>query len=131
MPKMFCLINMNGGSDPQLDRSITPYHGSNHIGNINRQWGAYLVSGTGPELVAIDALPQVVGIVAITEGGSVKWAELDGVIAAGVRTKLNNWLTARGYPNIPASWTNRRAIREVFQRLNPLFDFDLFDIEES
>ena len=130
MPKLLCIVNMNG-SDPDLDRTVTPYIGHVHIGNLNHNFGAYMVSGTGPQLVAVNALPQVVGIVAVTESGSVRWAELDGVIAAGVRTKLNNWLTARGYPNIPSGWTYRRVIREVFQRLNDKFEFDSFDVAET
>lgn len=129
MSKLFCLVQMNG-SDPQLSREDTPYAGHVHIGNLNHQFGAYMVSGTGAQLVAINALPQVVGIVAVTESGGVRWAELDGVIAAGVRTKLNAWLSSRGYPNIPAGWTYKQVIREVFRRLNDKFEFDLFDVAE-
>ena len=129
--KLFALIQMQGG-EPQLSRETTPYPGHVHVpATILGAWGAYMVSGTGAQLTAINALPQVVGIVAVTESGSVRWAELDGVIAAGVRTKLNNWLTARGYPNILSGWTYRRVIREVFQRLNDKFEFDSFDVAEA
>lgn len=118
------------GSDLQLSREDTPYTGHVHIGNLNHQWGAYMVSGTGAQLMAINALPKVIGIVAVTEDGGVRWAELDGVIATGVRTKINTWLSNRDYPNIPVGWTYRRIVREVFQRLNNKFDFDWFDVTE-
>jgi hypothetical protein len=72
----------------------------------------------------------VVGIVGVTESGDVRWAELDGVIAAGVRTKLNDWLTARGYPTIPAGWTYRQVVRAVFKRFSDLFDIGTVDIAE-
>lgn len=129
MAKLFCLISMQG-SDPQLSREDTPYTGHVHIGNLNHQFGAYMMSGTGAQLVAINALPGVVGIVAVTESSGVRWAELDGVIAAGVRTKLNTWLSAKGYPNIPAGWIYKQTVMAVFRRLNDKFDFDWFDVTE-
>jgi len=121
---------MGNGSDPQVSREDTPYHGHVHIGNINHEVGAYIFSGTAAQLAAINSLPGIVGLVAVTENGAVRWAELDNVIGAAVRTKLNNWLTARGYPNIPAGWIYRRVVREVFQRLNAQFEFDLFEVAE-
>jgi len=130
MPKLFTLIRM-AGSDPELSREVTPYIGHVHIGDLNQQWGVYMVSGTGAQLVAINALPQVVGIVAVTESGGVKWGELDSVIASAIRTKLNTWLANRGYPIIPTSWTNRQVVQAVFKRLNGKFDFDLFDVTED
>lgn len=128
MPKLFAICQMEGGM-PQVDFQATPVKGyvlADQIGGF----GAYLFSGTGPQLVALNALPQVVGIVAVTESGDTRWAELDGVIAAAVRTRLNTWLTARGYPTIPAGWTYRRVIEAVYKRLNDHFDLGWFDIAE-
>jgi hypothetical protein len=119
---------MTGGS-PNVDASVTPYTGYVHADSIGG-FGAYLFSGTPAQLTALNALPQVIGIVAVSEAGDVKWAELDGVIAAGVRTKLNTWLTARGYPTIPAGWTYRQVVEAVYKRLNARFDLSGFDVSE-
>lgn len=85
-------------------------------------WGAYLVRGTAAQLSALNALTGVVGICTLTAGRP----ELANVITAGVRTKLNTWLTARGYSTIPAGWTNRQVIVAVFQHLKAGFDLDSF-----
>jgi hypothetical protein len=124
--KLFCIVPMTGGS-PNVD--ATAYTGYVHCDSIGG-FGAYLFSGTPAQMAALNALPQVVGIVAVTESGDVKWAELDGVIASGVRTKLNTWLTARSYPTIPAGWTYRQALEAVYQRLNARFDLNGFDVTE-
>lgn len=84
------------------------------------------MSGTAPQLATIAALARVIGIVTVTEGGTVRWGELDGTIAAGVRTKLNNFLTARGKANVPAGWTYRQVVVAVFQALNARFDLTTF-----
>lgn len=92
--------------------------------------GAYLFSGTGPQLVALNALATVTGIVAVTEAGGTRWAELDGTTAAGIRTKLNTFLTSKGQPTIPTGWTYRKVIETVFKRLNADFSLDAFDVAE-
>jgi len=128
MPKLFAIVPIDGAF-PAIDRSVTPYNGyilADQVGN----YGAYLFSGTGAQLIALNALPNVVGIVAVTQNGDVRWAELDGTITPAVRTKLNTWLTNRGYPSIPAGWTNRQVVDAVFKRINPNFDLDNFDIAE-
>lgn len=115
---------LNG--QPNVDFAATPVKGyclGAHLG----AWGCYLLSGTGAQLVALNALPNVYGICAVTEAG-VRWAELDGVIAPAVRTRLNTWLTARGYPNIPVSWTYKQVVVAVYKRLNDRFDLDRFDV---
>jgi hypothetical protein len=82
-------------------------------------------------LLAIDKLPNVIGICAVTESGDVKWAELDANIALAGRTKLNTWLTARGYPTIPAGWTNRKVLVEVAKRMDAKFDLGFFDVADA
>jgi len=111
---------MSGGL-PDIDTSVTPVIGWVLCDKIGDQ-GAYLFGGTAAQLTALNAPPQVLGIVAVTENGDTKWAELDNVISAGVRTKMNAWLTARGYPNIPADWTYKQVIMAVYQRFNARFD---------
>jgi len=106
------------------------YHGFVRLARIG-DWAVYLVSGTGAQLLAIDALPNVIGICAVTESGDVKWGELDANIALAVRTKLNTWLTARGLPTIPAGWTNRKVLVEVAKRMDERFDLGFFDVADA
>ena len=120
------LAQLNGGM-PDIDPTVTPYHGFIRCGDL-AGWCGYLVSGTGAQLLAIDALPGIVGLVAVTEDGDVKWPELAETIAAAVRTKLNTWLTNHGQQTIPADWAYRRVIRELYERMNPDFDLDNFDV---
>jgi len=127
--KMFCLVKMKGG-EPDVNSAVTPYYGYVHAADV-AGWGAYLFSGTTAQLTAINALPNVYGICAVTESGNVKWAELDGVISSAVRTKINNWLTARGYPTIPAGWTYRQVVNAIFKRLNDRFDLTAFDVMDG
>jgi hypothetical protein len=117
------------GGQPDIDTSVTPYSGYVLSGEIaSTGWGAYLISGTGAQLLAIDALAQVVGIVAVTQSGDVRWGELDDALSSVVRTKINNWLSARGLQTIPDGWTNGRVVREIFQRANSRWELSAFDI---
>lgn len=128
--KAFVLIRMRGGR-PDIDFEQTPIPGYVLADQIrNTGWGAYLVSGTGVQLLALDALPQVVGIVAVTEDGNVKWGELENPVDANVRQKLNTWLSSQSHPTIPDGWSNRRVVREIYERANAHFDLDQFDIAE-
>jgi hypothetical protein len=127
--KAFALIRMSGGL-PDFDREQYPYHGHvlcDQFGN----WGAYLISGTGAQLQAIDGLSGVVGICAVTEDDDVRWAELDGAIGAAVRTKINNWLEARELPAIPAGWSLRQVVLAIYRRFNDRFDLGWFDVADS
>ena len=124
---MFAISRMAGGQ-PDIDLTATPVHGWVLSGRI-ANYGAYLFSGTNAQLLALNALPQVVGIVGVTistneDGVVLHWAELDNVINAAVRTKLNNWLTNNGYPTIPADWTNKQVIRAVWRHLRPDWDWN-------
>ncbi len=126
MAKLFAIARMANGK-PDIDLTATPIAGYVLCDQIGNQ-GAYLFSGTTAQLIDLNALPQVVGIVGVTETGATRWVELDNAIAAGVRTKLNTWLTARGYLNIPVGWTYRRVINAIYQRLNVKFDLSQFDV---
>jgi len=130
MPKLFCAIKEHSRGEPQVDWEQFPQVSQCHCESVG-EWGLYLLAGTGAQLSALNALPEVVGIVAVTESGETKWAELDGVIAAGVRTRLNAWLSARGHPTIPEDWTYRRVVEAVFKRAHERFDLNSFDLAES
>ncbi len=43
--------------------------------------------------------------------------DLNTVIPAGVRTRINAWLTARGYSTIPAGWTYKQLLVAIRQRV--------------
>lgn len=126
--KAFCIVRMVGGN-PDIDFGTTPYTGYVHCASLGG-FGAYLFSGTKAQLIALDALPQVVGIVAVTEAGDVRWAELDGVIAEAIRTKLNTWLTNHDLPTIPEGWTYRQVVVAAYKRFNDRFDLDGFDVKD-
>jgi len=130
--KAFALIKAIEGGGPDIDFEATPLSGGyNRIsGPLVAGYGAYLLSGKPAELLAIDKAPGVVGICAVTESGNVKWAELDGTITPAIRTKLNTWLSNRGYPTIPAGRTYRQVVMAVFRRLNDKFDLDAFDVAD-
>lgn len=127
--QLFAVVSVSSGA-PEIDAQTTPYRGYVHCGG-NANWGAYLISGTGAQLVAINALPNVYGICAVTKSGNVIWAELDNTIPAGVRTRLNTWLTARGFATIPAGWTNRQVVRAIFQRLRVDFEIGQEDVADD
>lgn len=126
MPKLFAICRMVGGL-PDIDVSVTPVRGWVHAASIGNQ-GTYLFSGTGPQLVALNALPQVLGICVVTEDGETRWAELDRTIPPVVRNRINTWLSARGYPSIPAGWSYRVVVFAIFRFLSDRFDPDVFDI---
>jgi hypothetical protein len=128
--KAFAVVDMVAGK-PNVDFVVTPCRGYSLAANLPGQWGLYLFSGTGAQLIALNALGNVYGIVAMTESGGVRWAELDGVIAAGVRTKMNTWLTARGYANIPAGWTYRQVVEAIYQRMGQNFDLNGVDVIDT
>lgn len=129
MPKLFAIVPIVNGT-PDIDRAVTPYVGYVLCDRVGAH-GAYLISGTGAQLIAINALASVIGLVVVTQAGNVRWTELNGVISLAVRTKLNTFLTNQGYPTIPAGRTYRQVINAVFQRVNARFDLSNFDISES
>ena len=128
--KAFAIIQMVGGS-LNVDAGVTPYKGYSLAAELPRQWGLYLFSGTAAQLIALDALPQVYGLVAMTEDTTVRWSQLNNTISSAHRTKLNTWLTARGYPNIPAGWTYRQVVQAIYQRMNQPFDLAGVDIADA
>jgi len=126
--KAFAIIQMTGGAP---DIGELSYHGYVLCAQIGQNWGAYIFSGTAGELTAINALPQVYGICSLAGGRPHLAPELDNVIPPGVRTRLNTWLTARGYPTIPAGWTYRQVVLAIFRRMNGIFELEGNDIADS
>lgn len=134
MPKLLSLCQQQ----TYPDNSIGPDFGGLPIagfvqcdpGSGDGRWGCYLFAGTAAQLQAINALASVVGIVAVTESGDVRWPELDGTISSAVRTRLNTFASARGWPTIPSGASYRQVVLAVFRRLNAQYDFDGFDVGE-
>ena len=127
--KAFALCTQVGGM-PILGDPPLPCTGWVQCGTIG-QFGGYLFSGTAAQLIAINALANVIGLVAMTETGDVRWAELDGNLPAALRTRLNTFLTARGWPTIPTGWTYRQTVVEIFKRLNDRWDLSSHNILDS
>jgi hypothetical protein len=128
MAKAFLITTMTNG---------TPnFSGLPHFGSVlcarspNDQFGIYIVTGTSAQLLAINALPQVFAICAVTSASNSRWPELKDVIPVARRTRINEWLTARGYPNIPAGWTYRQVIEAVCRRLNDRYEIETADVLE-
>lgn len=125
--KAFFIIRMDSDNRPDLNGM--PYHGFVFCDQIG-QWGTYLVSGTGLQLKAIDALSHVYGICVVTESSDVRWGELDDVPTAAIRNRLNIWLTNHNQSMIPADWTARQIIRAIYRRFNEHFDLARFDVAD-
>ncbi len=113
--RAFALIHTTGGV-PELDLEVTPYHGY-VLCAAYQSWGLYLLSGTGAQLLAIAALPaaKVVPLCLVSQGES-QFPELNDVILPAVRTKLNTWLTARGFPTIPTGAKYGVIIKAICNR---------------
>ena len=125
MPHMLAIVDMQNGL-PVIGATPANYALIWQAGNF----GLYLFGGTAAQLTALNALATVRGLAAMTDNGVVKWGELDNVITSAHRTKLNIWLTARGYPTIPADWTYRQVVRALIRRLRS-FGEDTDDFSDS
>jgi len=108
----YAIIQMASGL-PDVDFTTTPISGY-CLGAQQGQWGLYLVAGTAAQLTALVALPTVYRVCTL--------AEMDDVITATRRAKMNEWLTAQGWPNIPVGWTYGMCVRYAFARANPDWD---------
>jgi len=113
-----------------IDREDTPYHGYVRLaGDPIGQWYGYLVSGTGPQLLALDALDNVEGLVAVRTGdGGLHWPEED--MEANLRVRLNTWLTNRGYETFPEGLTYKQWVIRLFRLFNKDFTLNRFSVKE-
>jgi hypothetical protein len=114
MARAFAIIRMSGG-EPDIDG--LPVRGYCLAAQYEGQ-GMYLVTGTAAQLAAVDALPQVYGLCALQD--------IDNVISAAKRTRINSWLTARSLPTIPAGWSYKQVIIAIYKRANAAYDQDQF-----
>jgi hypothetical protein len=128
MAHMLAIVDMAGGA-PAINPETTPYVGHVLIWQAGN-FGLYLFGGTAAQLTALNALATCRGLVGMSSGGAVYWGELDNVITSAHRTKLNTWLTARGYPTIPVDWSYRQVVRAIIRRLRSFGD-DTDDFADS
>jgi len=118
--RAYALTNMVNGNP---DFGGLPFYGFVLLAHLsNYSFGIYEVSGTAAQLTAINNLTNVYRICTI--------AELDDVITSARRTRINSWLTARGYPNIPAGWSYRQVLDAICIRLLPHFIREMNDIAD-
>lgn len=109
---MYAISSMTNGLP---DTGANSYHGHVLIKELG-QYGLYLFSGTSVQLTALAGEAGIVALVKMNDDGVTKYAELSNVVSTGARTKMNNWLTARGYANIPVGWTYRQILNALVNR---------------
>ena len=121
----FAFIQMSGaGPDLTSGSEQLPLNAFTLLAHTaNHVWGVYLLGGPVAQISAINALPTVIGV--------CTWAQLDNVMRAEALTKVNTWATNHGYPTAPVTWTNRRVLRELAERLNPNYDDTKINVQDS
>jgi len=116
---MYAISRMQNGQPKDVTFEIV--HGWVLIGEFD-VYGAYLFSGTASQLIAVNALPSVVGICRATVGDTVL-PELNDTITPSVRTKINNYLTSIGKDyQIPAGATNAQVIKRIYKYFRGTFE---------
>jgi len=130
--KAFFLIRVSGGR-PDIPQAILDVGSVNYVlvdvKGDSPPVGAYLIAAKGAQLVALDALPYALGIVAVTESGDVRWGDLEEEAAQAVTDKINAWLANNDFDvQIPDGWTYERLVRRLFQWFNDRFDLRSIDI---
>lgn len=126
MARMYAFVRAPNGS-PELDDELTPIRGRVLVAEFGN-WHLLQISGTVAQLTAIAALPasQCVAFPRMAREGAVEGqaygVELAANIPLAARTKINTWLSARGYPTIPAGTTWRQFLRAVARRVRAEFD---------
>ena len=129
----YAVIEMAEGK-PAVDFAATPVSGYVLAAGPVGGFGLYLVSGTTAQLAALNALTNVWGLVAMGTSGGVHWGQLDTTISTAIRTKLNTWLTAGGYPAIPTGWTYRQVLAALVQhmkRANDDWDLNITWVKDT
>jgi hypothetical protein len=115
--------------DGNPDFSGLLYSGAVLCAKTLNNWGIYIATGTPAQLLAINALSHVYGLCTVTSPeNQPNWPELNDVIPAARRTRINEWLTDRGYPTIPAGWTYRQVILKICLWLNPHYEIETADV---
>lgn len=87
------------------------------------QWNAVLVTTTENRLDVIDASPNAILLVRMSDGRQ----ELENDIDPVILTRLNTWLTARGI-TIEENAPIRQIIRKLFRRFETHFEIHAIEV---
>lgn len=98
--------------------------GYSWVGRI-ATWNALIVTTTDAQLTTFDTAAGA-GCVVLVRMADDARPELDSSIDSATLTKLNNWLTARGF-SAESTASNRVIIRRLFRRF--LGQFELEDVD--
>ena len=104
----------------------TGYSGFVYVGNLPGAYAAYVITGTGAQLLAIQGHANFLVGVQVTEGAD-RWAELRATLPAGVRAQINNWRSNNGQGPVPAGTTWLQVIRFAANHFDLAGNFDVFD----
>lgn len=126
MPKaiVICREILSGTGKGRPDVG-TGWRGFVYVGTLPGAYAVYIITGTGPQLTAIDAHANTIGGLLVT--GSERWAELDVAIPTALRTKINTYRTAQGLSTIPASTTLLQVLRFAANH----YDYGNFDVTDN
>lgn len=119
---VICKEIQNGASKGAPDIG-TGYRGFVHVGNLPGAYAVYIITGSGAQLTGIDGHANTVGGALVT-GDGVRWSQLDEPLEAGLRTKLNAWLTAREMPTVGPNFTLLQLVRRAAAH----FDYGTHDV---
>jgi hypothetical protein len=104
MPKAICVLKMKttaGRGQPDVPVGVSFVHCGGVV--LPGNYKAFIVTGTAAQLTNIAAHTNFLCGQAIAKNGDVyAWADSKTAIAAGARTKINNWLVANGHPALTA-----------------------------
>lgn len=114
------------GANKGAPNLSVPYKGFVHVGDLPGSYAVYLITGTGAQLTAINADANCVAGVLVTESGP-KWPEMDQPVPAGMRTRINNYLTSQGRPNIGAGVTLKQIAQQAAAHFDGAGNFDVDD----
>ena len=122
------LLKFIDGAGPDIG-DLT-FYGFVRSGTPIGDWDIAIITGTAPELAAINQVPDVtqVAIWLNTDEGNNRQAMLDRPLPGNVRTQLNQWLQEQGQEAIPAGRSGREASMTIGRLLNDWFDVDNFDV---
>lgn len=112
-----CRTDSSGG--PNIG---TGWHRWVKVGDLPGQYAVYVIVGSGPQLIAIDAHQNCVAGLQVTGAG--RWPELDLPVPAGLRTRINAYRATQGQGPIGAGVT----LLQVMRGAAAAFDWGTHDV---
>ncbi len=126
MKGLYIIERLNG--KPDLGGIVT----SHTYDGDDGQFGLYMIADTAPNLNTIRDLAQAIELSRLSESVDEHRPELDLPIQGTVRIRFNQWLTDNhpDWPQIQPGAKFRDAVGEIAQRMNPAFDWNIFDVAD-